>query len=194
MADRMLTDAERDVVEANKGLVYAVALMMSRDGQADDDDVQAGMLGLMRAVTDFDPSLGYTLGTYSRDWIISKIRRNRHDDHLIRTPRYLDGLDGHKYEGHVVRASRVGRFDGPEEGAAGEPWILDAEPDDGIDAALRDAVAGLPERERRVVERRVAGETLKAIGESMGVPRERIRQIEREAHARLRDKLAPYAD
>jgi RNA polymerase sigma factor (sigma-70 family) len=193
MADRMLTDAERDVVEANRGLVYDVAIMMARGGDADEDDVQAGMLGLIRAVQDFDPSLGYTLGTYSRDWIINKIRRHRHDDRLIHTPRYLDGRDDHKCQGYVERAVRAGRFSGPEEGVPDEPWTLDAEPDDGIDAALRDAVAGLPERERRVVERRVAGETLKAIGESMGLTRERIRQIEREAHARLRDKLAPYA-
>lgn len=193
MADRMLTDAERDVVDANKGLVYAVALMMSRDGQPDDDDVQAGMLGLMRAVTDFDPSRGFTLGTYSREWIINNIRRHRLDDRLIHTPRYLDGLEGHKYEGHVVRAVRVGRFGGPDESSPCEPWTLDPEPDDRVDDALRDAVARLPDREREVVRRRMAGETLKAIGESMGLTRERIRQIERDAHARLRDKMASYA-
>jgi RNA polymerase primary sigma factor len=60
-------------------------------------------------------------------------------------------------------------------------------------AAVRQAVAKLPERERRIVELRFGfdGEMmpLEAIGRELGITRERVRQVEREALARLADEL-----
>ncbi|MCD4748552.1 MAG: RNA polymerase sigma factor RpoD/SigA [Thermoanaerobaculales bacterium] len=57
--------------------------------------------------------------------------------------------------------------------------------------ALEDALAELPERERRVLEMRFGlgddqPRTLRKIGESLGLSRERVRQIESRALARLR--------
>jgi len=62
-------------------------------------------------------------------------------------------------------------------------------------ATLRAAVATLPLRERRVVERRFGlragrGETLSEIGDTYGVTRERIRQIEGKALRKLRTIMA----
>jgi len=63
------------------------------------------------------------------------------------------------------------------------------------DAAVRRVVAGLPERERRVLELRFGlnGEphTLDAIGAELGLTRERVRQVERQALAALETALAP---
>lgn len=48
-------------------------------------------------------------------------------------------------------------------------------------------LASLPnDRLREVVERRVAGETYNAIGEDLGVTGHRIRQLEHEAHRKMR--------
>ncbi len=59
--------------------------------------------------------------------------------------------------------------------------------------AVRQAVAKLPERERRVIELRFGfdGEMmpLEAIGRELGITRERVRQLEREALERLGDEL-----
>jgi RNA polymerase primary sigma factor len=61
------------------------------------------------------------------------------------------------------------------------------------DADIRRAVAGLPERERRVVELRFGfdGEslTLEAIGRELGLTRERVRQLEQSAFAKLTGQL-----
>jgi RNA polymerase primary sigma factor len=61
------------------------------------------------------------------------------------------------------------------------------------DAGIRRAVAALPERERRVVELRFGfdGETrtLEAIGKELGLTRERVRQLEASAFARLAGDL-----
>jgi RNA polymerase primary sigma factor len=68
--------------------------------------------------------------------------------------------------------------------------------------AVRQALARLPERERRVIEMRFGfdGETLalETIGRELGISRERVRQVEREAFERLaaelRDVVAAEAD
>ncbi len=58
---------------------------------------------------------------------------------------------------------------------------------------LSAALAGLSARERHVViERRLKGEgrTLESLGEELGLSKERIRQVEAAAHAKLRRSLA----
>jgi RNA polymerase primary sigma factor len=59
--------------------------------------------------------------------------------------------------------------------------------------AVRKAVARLPERERRIVELRFGfdGEvqSLEAIGRELGITRERVRQLERDAFAKLEHEL-----
>jgi RNA polymerase primary sigma factor len=62
---------------------------------------------------------------------------------------------------------------------------------------IRRAVAVLPDRERRILELRFGfgGEprSLEAIGAELGLTRERIRQLERDALAKLTDELAELA-
>jgi len=63
--------------------------------------------------------------------------------------------------------------------------------------AVRQALAQLPERERRILELRfgIDGEprSLEAIGAELGLTRERIRQLETQALARLTDDLGALA-
>ena len=60
--------------------------------------------------------------------------------------------------------------------------------------AVRRALADLPERDRRVLELRFGFDgqsaSLEDIGRELGMSRERVRQVEREALARLEDELA----
>jgi RNA polymerase primary sigma factor len=62
---------------------------------------------------------------------------------------------------------------------------------------VRRAIAALPERERRIIELRfgVGGEpqALEAIGKELGITRERVRQLEAEALARLERELREAA-
>ena len=62
---------------------------------------------------------------------------------------------------------------------------------------VRRAIESLPERERRIIELRfgIGGDpmALEAIGKELGITRERVRQLEAEALARLQDELAEAA-
>jgi RNA polymerase primary sigma factor len=63
---------------------------------------------------------------------------------------------------------------------------------------VRRAVAGLPDRQRRILELRYGfdGEaaSLEQIGTELGLTRERVRQLERDALTRLADELKGVAD
>jgi RNA polymerase primary sigma factor len=77
----------------------------------------------------------------------------------------------------------------------------DSPEDEAVDSLrrreVREAIASLPERQRRIIELRfgIGGEpkALEAIGKELGITRERVRQLEAEALARLQDELAEAA-
>jgi len=62
---------------------------------------------------------------------------------------------------------------------------------------VRRAIESLPERERRIIELRfgVGGQpqALEAIGKELGITRERVRQLEAEALAKLERELREAA-
>lgn len=58
-----------------------------------------------------------------------------------------------------------------------------------VDAANAEALSKLPARLREVIVGRLAGDTLKAIGERLGVTRERVRQLEAQARIRYGVRL-----
>jgi RNA polymerase sigma-32 factor len=58
-------------------------------------------------------------------------------------------------------------------------------------ARLLAALDTLPARDRSVIERSMAGETIAAIGRDLGVSRERARQLEARALGKLREVLVP---
>lgn len=195
---RPLTDAEREMVDANRGLIRVFAAMVPGVDPNDDDVWQAGALGLIRAVKDYDPSRGREFSTYAYWWITSLIRRHAYDG-LIHVPRRLltRKAVGHKYHPHVAAARRVGPIvSARDEGAVNEPPARprDAVAADERRAALLEAVARLPVRQRAVIEGRLEGRTLRAIGASLGVSRERVRQHEADAHDGLRRMLAEGDD
>jgi len=68
-------EAFRLFVEANMGLVHQAAGRYSRYGYPFDDLVQAGTLGLIRAVERFDPDRGYRFSTFSVWWVQQSIQR-----------------------------------------------------------------------------------------------------------------------
>lgn len=70
--------ARSRIVEANRGLVWHVARRFPRHALAGmdlDDLVQAGFLGLLRAIDGFDPSRGMQFSTYAVPWIRQSMRR-----------------------------------------------------------------------------------------------------------------------
>jgi RNA polymerase sigma-32 factor len=83
----------------------------------------------------------------------------------------------------------------PSSSATPEDEIARAREIAGVRRVLRDALAQLSDRERRIVEARMLSDepiTLEALGDEMGVSKERVRQLEARASARLRVALSAY--
>lgn len=163
------------IVERNVGLAYS---MMSRfNGKAvDDDDILSDALfGLARAVDRFNPFRGFRFSTYACNVIARSLMRRgkqvsrynrlfpvQHDVSLERP----EGLPDHDTELYVERLNR----------------------------ALQDNLGELTDLESQILEQRFPNDhadrlTFREIGDTVGLSKERVRQIQNIALAKLREVL-----
>jgi RNA polymerase sigma factor (sigma-70 family) len=85
------TEARDILINSNIRLVISIAKKYAAHGHDIDDLVQEGMMGLMKGVEKFDPSMGYRLSTYSTWWIKQTISRYIYDRcKTIRLPVHIN--------------------------------------------------------------------------------------------------------
>jgi len=181
------------IVEANHGLVCMhldkIEHWMGYPFPAGwrDDLEQGGRCGLWMAAEKFDPDLGARFCTYAGYWI----RRE-----VFRALRFVSSvIDIPKTRPRRPLAPQR-PLDAPLGGGEGLPLgvlIVDSGPPPDVLAAYREqadqiaaALAKLPERSHVVLRDYYwRSRTLQAIGDDIGVTRERVRQIKAKAMQRL---------
>ncbi|MFQ5590176.1 MAG: sigma-70 family RNA polymerase sigma factor [Phycisphaerae bacterium] len=176
----VLGDAiKQRIIRANLRLVVSIAKKHVGWSSSFYEVISDGNMSLMRAVERFDYARGNKFSTYAT-WAIMK--------------NYARSIPVEHY--HCTRY------------VTGQETVLDATPDHReepvsasdrghIRAMIEAGMDELDEREREIVSshfglrNRGKALTLEQLGNRFGVTKERVRQIERRALARLRDLLAP---
>lgn len=188
-----------------------------------EDLFQEGITGLMRAIELFDTKRGLHFSTYAEPWIRQKVMRYVDDNRgPVRTPVYLQAIqkkyrrlkeeDNHQHTDEfyiqylakknnlsipslrhkVSRQASEVRIDDPLE-LHQLSEIVDEEK---MNLALFDfkfMLDQLDERERFIMERRMNRWTLQQISEQLDVSRERVRQLETKALAKLKAMVSDVA-
>jgi len=177
---------EGRVLEQYKALVHGIirqrqtqmsATLLRR--MSEDDVYQIGQKGLLNAVRMYDWRTRFTTyATACINYILSNAadhegrgKRGLHKKVISLDLQFSDG------DGDTIGSIVPGTSDDPLERIQKEQVRR-------LIAQEMDSL--LTEREKQILLRRMDGETLQRIGTDCGVSRERIRQIEANAHSKLR--------
>jgi len=83
-----LDDNYNEIIEKNTGLVHSVVKRFTGRSYEYDDLFQVGCIGLCKAASRFDSSLGFSFSTYAVSLIIGEIKRFIRDDGIIKVSRH----------------------------------------------------------------------------------------------------------
>ncbi len=241
--DHVRREAASRLVTANLRFVVKIAHEYRHYGLSLIDLIQEGNLGLMRAVSKFNPHRGFRLISYAvwwiratiqafilRSWSLVKIgttqaqrklfyklratkRELTVDGEAPTTAELASALSVTEEEIDEMDARLAARdffLDAQIDGDGGATTYLEmlpsadptqeeslgeAEEGESLKSIAAEAMKGLTEKERFVLERRVMADepmTLQEIGDRFSISRERARQIEANAMKKMRRALAEH--
>lgn len=81
--------ARDKMIEGNLRLVLSVIQRFTGRGENPDDLFQVGVIGLIKAIDNFDPTLDVRFSTYGVPMIIGEIRRYLRDNNAVRVSRSM---------------------------------------------------------------------------------------------------------
>jgi RNA polymerase primary sigma factor len=164
---------KHQIVRSNLRLVLSIAKGRAGPDRGLLDLVSDGHLALILAAEKFDVSRGFKFSTYAHCAIVREFGRTIGKESRWRR-RFVTG--------HLETAQEP--FGHSDEDGGDAAWDQDQ-------AAVSEMLSPLTDRERTVIVGRFGldggrEKTLRVLGEELGVTRERVRQIESEARAKLR--------
>jgi RNA polymerase sigma factor (sigma-70 family) len=178
------------LIAADKGTVARIAMQyVRRTVHLELQDLIAeGQMGYCVGVARFDPSFGVQLSTYVSYWIRAYIRKAVRDkDSEIRVP-----IRSQEKGAEFMRPAKLDDDEGADE--VGAAHFLAAPNPDPVDLmtqvwereTLETLMVYLAPREQKILRLRMQGLVLSDVGRRVRLTRERTRQIEVGAIAKLR--------
>lgn len=180
--EAIASESREAIVESNLGLVPTMIERSRITGVDFNDLISDGHLALLRAVSKFDCSRGFKFSTYACRAILSAISRS-----VALSARHRNFFPA-EYDPEMQKSDELDRRRVSEESdCAGE-----------LSAILGDNLADLSRAEKRVLferfgvgfdgkrARATAPKTLREVATLFGLTKERVRQIQNKALAKLR--------
>lgn len=165
-------------------------LMAQAAGLPDDDIHSAGWEGVVRAAQLFDPGRGVPFSSYASQWIRGYVGCACRESERWRARRTGHLVYGDQKGGNEPNAGSMWDVLGVSDptNPAGDPDEFDRL--DALKARVADVLRFLTPRYRRILELRFGmdggpARTLEEVGVILGVTRERVRQLEAMALARV---------
>ena len=102
-------DAREKLIEGNLRLVLSVIQRFDKRGENPDDLFQVGCIGLIKAISNFDPDKQVRFSTYGVPMIAGEVRRYLRDNSVIRVSRSIRDVDYLVLQCKEALTTRLGR-------------------------------------------------------------------------------------
>ena len=178
--------AKQLLIERNLRLVVFIARRFENTGVNLEDLISIGTIGLIKAISTYRRDKNIKLATYASRCIENEILMHIRKISSQKTEVSLDEPINMDYDGNELLLSDILGTD--------EDMILRPLEDDVDLCVLRQAVKGLPEREREIVIKRFGlyGHkelTQKEVAQEMGISQSYISRLEKRIMQKLRKEL-----
>ena len=101
--------AREQLIEGNLRLVLSVIQRFDKRGENPDDLFQVGCIGLIKAISNFDPDKQVRFSTYGIPMIAGEIRRYLRDNSAIRVSRSIRDVAYRVLQCKEAKTARLGR-------------------------------------------------------------------------------------
>ena len=125
--------ARQELIEGNLRLVLSVIQRFDKRGESPDDLFQVGCIGLMKAISNFDPTKQVRFSTYGVPMIAGEVRRYLRDNSAIRVSRSIRDVAYKVLQCKEALVLRLGRDPTIEE-ISGELLLPTADVAEALDA------------------------------------------------------------
>ena len=101
--------ARQALIEGNLRLVLSVIQRFDKRGESPDDLFQVGCIGLIKAISNFDPDKQVRFSTYGVPMIAGEVRRYLRDNRAIRVSRSIRDVAYRVLQCKEAQTARLGR-------------------------------------------------------------------------------------
>ena len=182
------TAARETYIEGNLRLVLSVIKRFSSSAENVDDLFQIGCIGLIKAIDNFDYTLGVKFSTYAVPMIIGEIRRYLRDNNSIRVSRSLKDT---AYKAIYAKdtLTRKNLKEPTVEEIAAEVGISKEDIVYALDA-MQNPMKRLNDRERHIISLRFfEGKTQTEVADMIGISQAQVSRLEKNALKAMRGYL-----
>lgn len=178
---------KQQLIEHNLRLVVFIAKRFENTGIGLEDLISLGTIGLIKAINTFNPTKNIKLATYASRCIENEILMYLRKYSNVKTEVSLDEPLNTDWDGNELLLSDIL---GTDDDAVSRPLEDDADK-----KMLRESIAALNPRERRIIELRFGLQgsrefTQKEVAEIMGISQSYISRLEKRTIGRLKKEMA----